>query len=107
MLAYQYLQTLPKIAEGDANKVWVVPSDFGTALQGFTKLLGAPGDDGVFRFVPSPVDSTPPKPEDDSDVADWFSTETDPALLQAVAKAEADARLTAEGTLPPQHELRQ
>jgi regulator of protease activity HflC (stomatin/prohibitin superfamily) len=107
MLAYQYLQTLPKIAEGDANKVWVVPSDFGTALQGFTKLLGAPGDDGVFRFVPSPVDSTPPKPEDDSDVADWFSTETDPALLQAVAKAEADARTPVEETLPPQHELRQ
>jgi regulator of protease activity HflC (stomatin/prohibitin superfamily) len=107
MLAYQYLQTLPKIAEGDANKVWVVPSDFGTALQGFTKLLGAPGDDGVFRFVPSPVDSTPPKPEDDSDVADWFSTETDPALLQAVAKAEADARNPVDGPLPPQHELRQ
>jgi hypothetical protein len=107
MLAYQYLQTLPKIAEGDANKVWVVPSDFGTALQGFTKLLGAPGDDGVFRFVPSPVDSTPPKPEDDSDVADWFSTETDPALLQAVAKAEADARQPVDGTLPPQHELKQ
>ncbi len=107
MLAYQYLQTLPKIAEGDANKVWVVPSDFGTALQGFTKLLGAPGDDGVFRFVPSPVDSTPPKPEDDSDVADWFSTETDPALLQAVAKAEADARNPVDAPLPPQHELRQ
>ncbi len=107
MLAYQYLQTLPKIAEGDANKVWVIPSDFNTALQGFTKLLGAPGDDGVFRFVPSPVDSTPPKPEDDSDVADWFSTETDPALLQAVAKAEADARNPVDGPLPPQHELRQ
>ena len=107
MLAYQYLQTLPKIAEGDANKVWVVPSDFNTALQGFTKLLGAPGDDGVFRFVPSPVDTTPPKPEDDSDVADWFSTETDPALLQAVAKAEADARKPVDAPLPPQHELRQ
>jgi regulator of protease activity HflC (stomatin/prohibitin superfamily) len=107
MLAYQYLQILPKIAEGDANKVWVVPSDFGTALQGFTKLLGAPGDDGVFRFVPSPVDSTPPKPEDDSDVADWFSTETDPALLQAVAKAEADARNPVDAPLPPQHELKQ
>ena len=107
MLAYQYLQTLPKIAEGDANKVWVIPSDFNTALQGFTKLLGAPGDDGVFRFVPSPVDTTPPKPEDDSDVADWFSTETDPALLQAVAKAEADARNPVEPPLPPQHELKQ
>src|SRR6201991_4962577 len=90
MLAYQYLQTLPKMAQGDANKVWVVPSDFGTALQGFYKSLGAPGDDGVFRFAPSP-DDRPAAPEDDSDTADWFSTETDPALIQAVAKAEADA----------------
>jgi regulator of protease activity HflC (stomatin/prohibitin superfamily) len=108
MLAYQYLQTLPKIAEGDANKVWVVPSDFGAALQGFTKLLGAPGDDGVFRFVPPPVDDTPPSSQhDDEDVAGWFSTETDPAILQAVAKAEADARTPVDGTLPSQHELRQ
>jgi regulator of protease activity HflC (stomatin/prohibitin superfamily) len=107
MLAYQYLQTLPKMAQGDANKVWLVPSDFGTALQGLTKLLGAPGDDGVFRYVPSPVDDTPPKPEhDDEDVADWFSTETDPAIVQAVAKAEADARKPVDG-MPPQHELKQ
>jgi regulator of protease activity HflC (stomatin/prohibitin superfamily) len=108
MLAYQYLQILPKIAQGDANKVWVVPSDFGTALQGFTKLLGAPGDDGVFRFVPSPADEAPAGSQhDDEDTAGWFSTETDPAIVQAVAKAEADARTPVEGTLPPQHELRQ
>jgi regulator of protease activity HflC (stomatin/prohibitin superfamily) len=107
MLAYQYLQTLPEMARGDANKVWVVPSDFNAALQGFAKQLGTPGQDGVFRFEPSPVDDTPPKPEDDSDMADWFSTETDPALLAAVAKAEADARQPVDGTLPPQHELRQ
>jgi regulator of protease activity HflC (stomatin/prohibitin superfamily) len=107
MLAYQYLQTLPKMAQGDANKVWVVPSDFSSALQGFYKSLGAPGDDGVFRFAPSPVDTTPAKPEDDSDVKDWFSTETDPALMQAVAKAEADAHRPVEGTLPPRHQLGQ
>jgi regulator of protease activity HflC (stomatin/prohibitin superfamily) len=107
MLAYQYLQTLPKIAQGDANKVWVVPSDFSTALQGFTKLLGAPGDDGVFRFVPSPADDAPARSEhDDEDMAGWFSTQTDPAIVQAVAKAEADARTPVDGTLP-QHELRQ
>jgi hypothetical protein len=76
-------------------------------LQGFAKQLGTPGQDGVFRFEPSPVDDTPPKPEDDSDMADWFSTETDPALLEAVAKAEADARQPVDGTLLPQHELRQ
>jgi len=109
MLAYQYLQVLPQMARGDANKVWVVPSDFGTALQGFTKLLGAPGDDGVFRFVPSPVDDQAAKhaKDDDDDMADWFSTETDPALMRAVAKAEADARKPVEGTLPPPPQLNQ
>ena len=109
MLAYQYLQVLPLMARGDANKVWVVPSDFGTALQGFTKLLGAPGDDGVFRFVPSPVDDQAAKhaKDDDDDMADWFSTETDPALMQAVAKAEADARKPVEGTFPPPPQLNQ
>jgi regulator of protease activity HflC (stomatin/prohibitin superfamily) len=109
MLAYQYLQVLPQMARGDANKVWVVPSDFGTALQGFAKLLGAPGDDGVFRFVPSPVDDQAAKhaKDDDDDMADWFSTETDPALMRAVAKAEADARKPVEGTFPPPPQLNQ
>src|ERR1700758_2867472 len=86
MLAYQYLQTLPLMAKGEANKVWVVPSDFGSALQGFTKLLGAPGEDGVFRFEPSPVDDIPKHASgdgDDPEVADWFSTRTDPAITQS------------------------
>ena len=93
MLAYQYLQTLPQMAKGEANKVWLVPSDFGSALQGFTKMLGAPGEDGVFRYEPSPVEEDLPKPEDDSaEVAEWFNTQTDPEIAQAVAKAEAEAR---------------
>src|SRR5262249_21885860 len=95
MLAYQYLQTLPLMAKGEANKVWIVPSDFGSALQGFTKMLGAPGEDGVFRYTPSPVEPATTQPGDDSDeVADWFDTQTDPAIAQAVAKAEAEARIT-------------
>jgi regulator of protease activity HflC (stomatin/prohibitin superfamily) len=106
MLAYQYLQTLPLMAKGEANKVWLVPSDFGTALQGFTKMLGAPGADGVFRYEPSPIESELPKPEDDSDeVAAWFNTQTDPEIAQAVAKAEAEARRPVAGSLdpPPQY----
>ncbi|MBS9532282.1 SPFH/Band 7/PHB domain protein [Mycobacterium sp. M1] len=103
LLAYQYLQVLPEMAQGEANKVWLVPSDFGSALQGFTKLLGAPGEDGVFRYQPSPVEENPPRPEDDADeVADWFTTRTDPAIAQAVAKAEADARKPVEGAGPAQ-----
>ena len=62
LLAYQYLQTLPEMAQGEANKVWMVPSDFGKALEGFTRMLGAPGEDGVFRFEPSPVDDVAGEP---------------------------------------------
>jgi regulator of protease activity HflC (stomatin/prohibitin superfamily) len=32
LLAYQYLQVLPQIAQGDANKLWVIPSELTQAL---------------------------------------------------------------------------
>jgi regulator of protease activity HflC (stomatin/prohibitin superfamily) len=32
LLAYQYLQVLPQIAQGDSNKVWIIPSEFAQAL---------------------------------------------------------------------------
>jgi regulator of protease activity HflC (stomatin/prohibitin superfamily) len=32
LLAYQYLQTLPLIAQGEANKVWIIPSDVQQAI---------------------------------------------------------------------------
>jgi regulator of protease activity HflC (stomatin/prohibitin superfamily) len=40
LLAYQYLQTLPQIAQGDSNKVWIVPSELGEALKGIGAMLG-------------------------------------------------------------------
>lgn len=40
LLAYQYLQILPQIAQGDANKVWIVPSEMGKALEGLGQVLG-------------------------------------------------------------------
>jgi regulator of protease activity HflC (stomatin/prohibitin superfamily) len=39
LLAYQYLQMLPEIARGDANKVWIVPSELGEALKGLGSVL--------------------------------------------------------------------
>jgi regulator of protease activity HflC (stomatin/prohibitin superfamily) len=41
LLAYQYLQTLPQIARGDSNKVWIVPSELGEALKGIGAMLGS------------------------------------------------------------------
>src|SRR5438552_2401701 len=35
LLAYQYLQVLPQIAQGDANKVWIIPSEFVQTMSRF------------------------------------------------------------------------
>jgi len=41
LLAYQYMQMLPSIAQGDANKVWIVPSELNKALEGLGSAMGA------------------------------------------------------------------
>jgi regulator of protease activity HflC (stomatin/prohibitin superfamily) len=43
LLAYQYLQVLPQIAQGDANKVWIIPSEFAQALGQLGSIM-SPGD---------------------------------------------------------------
>jgi regulator of protease activity HflC (stomatin/prohibitin superfamily) len=40
LLAYQYLQMLPQIAQGDSNKVWIIPSEFTRALGQLSESLG-------------------------------------------------------------------
>jgi regulator of protease activity HflC (stomatin/prohibitin superfamily) len=44
LLAYQYLQMLPQIAQGEANKVWIIPSEFAQALGRIGGALGGAGD---------------------------------------------------------------
>jgi regulator of protease activity HflC (stomatin/prohibitin superfamily) len=50
LLAYQYLQVLPQIAQGESNKVWIIPSEFTKALD----QLGA--------ALPKPKPDAPPAP---------------------------------------------
>lgn len=40
LLAYKYLEMLPEIAQGGANKLWIVPSELGKALEGLGGLFG-------------------------------------------------------------------
>ncbi|MHA6804137.1 SPFH domain-containing protein [Salinifilum ghardaiensis] len=93
LLAYQYLQTLPQMAQGDANKVWVVPSDFNKALEGFAKQFGEQGVDGVFRYEPPEEEAPSMAPEEEEEsVQPWFDVSTNPQVAEAVAAAEAVAR---------------
>jgi hypothetical protein len=39
LLAYQYLRTLPQIGQGDANTIWMLPSELTQALSQIGGLI--------------------------------------------------------------------
>jgi regulator of protease activity HflC (stomatin/prohibitin superfamily) len=96
LLAYQYLQTLPKIAAYPSNKMWFLPSELTGALGQMTKGFagfGAPEDSESGR----PAGTSPLAGTDLPPVA-----LTDPAEALAEAKREsaaATADATSAGTL--------
>jgi regulator of protease activity HflC (stomatin/prohibitin superfamily) len=50
LLAYQYLQMLPQIAQGESNKVWIIPSEFTQALGQLRELI--PGENAGGKTEP-------------------------------------------------------
>ena len=40
VMAYQYLQQLPAIANGQASKIWVLPAELGRAMDGLSNAFG-------------------------------------------------------------------
>ncbi|MEI2811509.1 MAG: SPFH domain-containing protein [Nocardioides sp.] len=88
LLAYQYLQMMPKIAEGDANKMWIIPSEIGRALEGLGSTLGALP--GIPKEVDGPrvrVDMGASKPTALDPASDPELARTDDAVAQALAAA--------------------
>ncbi len=59
LLAYQYMQMLPQIAQGDSNKLWIVPSEIGKALEGIGGLIGGARPQAV-PATPDPVTNSGP-----------------------------------------------
>ena len=43
LLSYQYLQMLPQLARGEANKIFVIPSEFTQALGNVADAFGGKG----------------------------------------------------------------
>ncbi|GAA1681316.1 SPFH domain-containing protein [Glycomyces endophyticus] len=94
LLTYQYLQTLPTIAQGTANKVWVVPAELTKALGGIGNAFGG-------------ADKTGPSEEEEVEV-DTSALELDDSALQALEAAQQAAREVQDigegkdrGELPP------
>jgi len=91
LLSYQYLQMMPKIAEGSANKLWIVPSEIGKAMEG----LGSTMNDlrGIPQSTDGPktrVDMGPSEPQLPGSVS-AEEAHTNDAVAEAIAAADAAA----------------
>ena len=70
LLAYQYLQTLPQLAQGQGSTLWVIPSEMTSALKAITSAFGGDGDgdkDSAHAAPPPAPDASPA--EDDAPAA--------------------------------------
>jgi len=83
LLAYQYLQVLPQIARGDANKMWIIPSELTDALKGIGGMLGRGEGGGPFSSGNDEDDWVDP-----GEMKDAF----DDTVLEDPAQALAEAR---------------
>jgi regulator of protease activity HflC (stomatin/prohibitin superfamily) len=96
VMAYQYLQALPQIAAGQANKVWIVPVELTRALEGIGGALGGLGL--LPGGGPASVSSDDAIPEDVAkDVAE--AAEAAAAAARAVNEEvkAAEAQVSASG----------
>jgi regulator of protease activity HflC (stomatin/prohibitin superfamily) len=99
LLAYQYLQMLPKIAEGQANKMWIIPSEIGDAIKGLGnaigKIPGIPVDSGGPRKRVD-LETTPTAARTDEELSAAHD-----AAAEAIASAQdAAAPSSRTGTVP-------
>jgi regulator of protease activity HflC (stomatin/prohibitin superfamily) len=85
VLAYQYLQALPQIAAGQANKLWIIPAEMLKSMEGIGQALTGlvPGHADT-EILPPPIDEP-------------VNTEAIDQALEAAraAAAETEAQATA------------
>jgi regulator of protease activity HflC (stomatin/prohibitin superfamily) len=94
LLAYQYLQTLPQLAQGAGNTFWVIPSEVTTALRSVASAFGGgeppAGAESSSGARHQARRQPPPMPAADGP----------PAISAPAAGSEPTAEPSAEGTAP-------
>jgi hypothetical protein len=100
LLAYQYLQMLPQIAQGESNKMWIVPTELTKALSGIGNALG--GDTSGGSSLDGPAGSVSPDAQgegSDLDIkVDEPQLEDPNEALRRARQEAADATAEAERT---------
>jgi regulator of protease activity HflC (stomatin/prohibitin superfamily) len=97
LLSYQYLQMLPQLAQGSANKVFVIPSDFSQALG---TISGALSGQGQLPNGELPERPHKPRRTDGPDEIDEKAAADAAAAARAAEAASAEAAAsTSTGSL--------
>ncbi|HZH24681.1 MAG TPA: SPFH domain-containing protein, partial [Solirubrobacteraceae bacterium] len=100
LLSYQYLQMLPQLAQGSANKVFVIPSDFSQALAGITGALGAQTQPEVApNGAPADRPRKPRRPSGSDEIDAKAAADAADAARAAEAAAAEAAGATSPGSL--------
>src|SRR5215204_4933159 len=97
LLSYQYLQMLPQLAQGPANKIFIIPSEFSQALQNIGGAIGglaSGGGDG------SPPNGHQPRQRQVGGGTDEIDAKA-AADAQEAAQAAAAAAAEAAGASEP------
>ena len=102
LLAYQYLQMLPEIANGTSSKMWIVPTEFTAALGSITKGFGGDGGDSGNGGGRGGDDGDSPRPRRDRTASPLQSALEDPTQALAEARRLAEAA-TADATSAGTH----
>ena len=84
--------------------MWMIPSQFGDALEQFAKAYAKKDDDGVFRYEAALVDEETKDLAGREDTDQWFETAQDPEIARAVAEARAVANKPVDSPLDEQEE---
>ncbi len=102
LLAYQYLQMLPQIAQGPSNKMWIVPTELTQALKGIGDALGG-GTDGSGTWTPGAADGDMHVPtlEDPADALRRARSEAAGAAADAERSTATGQRPAAVDAAPP------
>ena len=99
LLSYQYLQMLPQLARGEANKLFIIPSEFSTALGNLGGALG--GALGGGRQPVPPRGPRPPEPSEPAALGAGAAADTAAAdAVAAAAEASAAAAAAAQDATP-------
>jgi regulator of protease activity HflC (stomatin/prohibitin superfamily) len=96
LLSYQYLQMLPQLAQGDANKIFVIPSEFSQALSGLAERFGA----GTGGAIPN---GAPPKPKPPTAERAAASEQAAADAAEAARAAQAASDEAAAASTPGHH----